>query len=772
MFYSNLKILIKQLLRNKTYTAITILGFSISLMFVILLSVYIESELSVDKFQKNKDRIYRFTTGESSSSAPPVGSWLAERYPEIETFTRFYKIEAVISDLKEQKLQSNIFLVDSSFFTMFSFPLMEGDSRNVFKAKNSIVLSKSFARKLFGNVSPVGKEIDIDLRFKLIVTGVIEDIPENTHFESCDAFIPFNSIAELWGNIEILTSFNNSSFTLYILTKPNTNIISKESEILSLFKKCYPMYTGGFAKSVKFEPLTNIYFGGIHGHATRGNSKKFIVVFSTIAILILILAIINYINLTIAQSSLRSREVAIKKLHGSSKSRLIFQFIAESIIICIVAFNVALLLSKLAEPVFNSLLNTHLNLSHEFNIVKVLIYLGGIILIGVISGLIPAIVITKYKAIDIIKGSFRRKSKSVFGKALISFQYIIAIILIICTWIVAKQTYYMKNFDIGFKKDNIIYFGNDIEKNQRAAFKDELKKIPGVVDVAYAAGSPLDGGNNWSMTYPDKSVSFQVFNVDTAFIKMFGFIIKPTGVAFSKDAFYLNESAIKELEMDSLPKTFKFPKSEIPVYGVVKDFYFRDLHQKIGSAIMFNLKEDDDAWSIFVSISGRDQQNTIEKIKGVHDDFTKGLPFTFDFADETIHKWYKKDEQTAKMIGYLTVLAIMISVMGILAMATFYIQQRIKEIGIRKVNGATEMGILGLLNIDLIKWVLLAFVVACPIAYYISDKWLQDFPYRTTISWWVFILSGIIALFFALITVSWQSWRAASRNPVEALRYE
>ncbi len=749
------------------------MGFSISLMFVILLSVYIKQELSVDKFHVKKDRIYRFTTGESSSFAPPVGERLMNQYPEIESYTRLFKREGIIKDENEQKLSFKYLLVDSSFFTMFSFPVIEGNSGEFFKAKNSIVLTKSFAKKAFGNNSPIGREVEINDKFKFIVTGIMEDIPENTHIISCDAFLPFISLADFWNNKEILTSYNNSSFALYFLAKPNTNIVAKEAEILASFKKDYWMYVQGFAKNVKFESLTDAYFGGIEAPGSRGNSKKFIVVFSTIAIIILLLAIINYINLTIAQSSLRSREVAVKKLHGSSKGRLVLQFIIESIIICLIAFNIALLLSKLVEPIFDNLLNTHLDISHKFGIETTLVYLLGVLLIGVISGLIPSFAITKYKAIDVIKGSFRRKSKSVFGKVLISFQYCTAIILIICTWIIAKQTNYMQSYDVGFKKDNIIYFGNDIDKNQREAFREEIKKIPGVVDLAYTAGSPLDGGNNNSMSYPNKSVSFQVFEVDSVFIKMFDLKIKPTGAAYSKSRFCLNETAIKAMEMDSLPKTFKFPTNyEIPVYGVAKDFHFRDLHQKIGPAMIFNLEKDKDAWSIFISLTGPDQLSTIDKIKKVHSDFSKGMPMEYEYINDTIKEWYEKEEQTAKMVGYLTALAIIISVMGILAMATFYIQQRIKEIGIRKVNGATEGGIVFMLNFDLIKWVLVAFIVACPIAYYISMKWLQNFPYQTTISWWVFIASGLIAMVFALATISWQSWRAASRNPVEALKYE
>jgi len=754
------------------YSTITIMGFSISLMFVILLSVYIQQELSVDDFHVKKDRIYRLSTGESSSFAPPIGRRLMGNYPEIETYTRLYKSDGIIVDINQQKLSFNYHLVDSSFFTMFSFPFCEGNPQEVFKTKNSIVLTKSFANRLFGNTSPIGRVIEINSQFKFVVTGIIEDIPENTHIESCDAFLPFTSLADFWHWPALLTTDSNNSFALYFLTKPNTNIKSKESEILENFKKNFWMYRGGFAKAVVFEPLTDIYFGGIKASGSKGNSKQFIIIFSAIAILILVLAIINYINLSIALSSLRSREVAIKKLHGSSKGRLILQFISESIFICLIAFNIALLLSKLVEPVFNSLLNTHINLSQRFDLGTTLIYLGGIVLIGIISGLIPSFVITRYKAIDIIKGSFRAKSKSVFGKVLISFQYCTAIILIICTWIIVKQTNYMRNYDIGFKKENIIYFGNVLESNQRDAFRDEVKKISGVVNIGYTAGSPIDGGNNNSFDYNGKPMSFQIFKVDSAFLDMFGLIITPTGTAYSKDAVCINEAAVKALGLSDLPKSYTNGGRETPIYGVVNNFYFRDLRQKIGPAMVLTLQKDEFAWSVFIKIDGTNQQNTISKIKKIHSDFTKGLPMDYDYVDETIHKWYAKEEQTATIIGYLTVLAIIISVMGILAMATFYIQQRIKEIGIRKVNGATVGGIVKMLNFDLMKWVLIAFVVACPVAYYISMKWLQNFPYKTSIIWWVFIASGFIALIFALVTVSWQSWRAASRNPVESLRNE
>lgn len=773
MIIANLKILFKLLMRNKLYTAITILGFAVSLTFVILLSVYIQQELSVDRFHANGNRIYRLSRGNGSSFAPPVGQRLMDAYPEIEAFTRLFKNGGIITAEAKPKLLIDYLLVDSSFFTMFSFNLVEGSPREVFRSKTAIVLTQSLAHKLFGDRSPVGLVVGINDRVKFTITGVIQDFPENTHFMRCDALLNFPVLADLWNSPDLMTTYSNSSFPLYLLTKPNTNIASKEGEILENFKKDYWMFSQGFAKEVKFEPLTDIYFGGQTGSGAKGNSKKLVWVFSAIALVILLLAVINYINLSVAQASTRSREVAVKKLLGSSRLRLIVQFVAESIIICLVAFNIALILAKLAEPSFNQLLDTQLNIDQKLNLPTISVFVLGIALIGLVAGLIPSLTITSYKAIEVVKGSFRRQSKSRLGKMLITFQYCVAIILIICTWLIARQTQYMRNFDLGFNRDNIIYFDNDIGISQRDAFRNEVLKIPGVIELGYAAGSPLDGGNNNSFEYKGKPVSMQVFKFDSAFVRMFGIRIIPTGGTQSMQNYCLNEAAIRELELDSMPKTFKFPNGyELPIFGVVKNFHFKDLHQQIGPAIAMALTKDEDAWGIYVQISGVKQQETIAEIKQVHDKFTGDLPFNYSFADETIHKWYEKEEKTATMIGYFTVLAIIISVLGILAMATFYIEQRVKEIGIRKVNGATRSNIIQMLNFDLIKWVIIAFVAACPIAYFGISRWLENFPYKAPIGFGVFLLSGLIALFFALITISWHSWRAANLNPVEGLRYE
>jgi putative ABC transport system permease protein len=772
MLQQNFRILLKQLLRNKTFSIITIAGFSFALMFVILLSIYVQQELSVDDFHVNKNRIFRLTNESASSFAPPIGELLKDMYPEIESYTRVYSQDGVLSELGKQKIRTDFLMVDSSFFTMFSFHMIEGQPSEVLTGKNSIVLSHSFAKKLFGNKSPLGKEVELDLRHKFIVTGVVEDFPENTHFKSYSAFVNFTCLADFWGWPELLTTYGNSSFAIYFMAKPNTDLVSKESAILEMFMKDYWVYKGGYVHELKMEPLSDIYFGGKNGSGAKGNSKKLIVVLTAISFIILLLAIINYINLSIAQASMRSREVAVKKLLGSTKTQIFLQFILESVFLCVVAFNIALVLSKLAEPVFNSLFNTQLTLSQKFNINTSLAYLLGVIIAGAFSGLIPAWVVVRYKAVDIVKGVFRRRSKGVFGRLLIAIQYCSAIVLIICTWTIALQTSYMKDYNVGFSKSSIMWISNDIHFSRTDALRDELMKIAGVVDVSFVAGSPIDGGNNQSFYYNDKPVSFQEFLVDSAFFEMFAIKSEPTGMAYSKDAIWLNETAIKELELDSLPQTFKFHQTNLPVYGVLKDFHFKDLRQKIGPAMVRMLPKDKFAWKIFVKLTDENLQESVNQVSSIYSGFTNGIPMQYGFVDDTIYKWYEKEEKTAKTIGYLTILAIIISVMGILAMATFYIEQRVKEIGIRKVTGANALSIVWMLNFDFIKWVLISFVFACPLAYYAMSKWLANFPYKTPIYWWVFFLSGIIALGFALLTISWQTWRCASRNPVEALRYE
>ncbi len=771
MFIKNLKTFATHLQNNKLYTIVTVLGFTISLTFVILLSVYIKNELSVNDLQKNKDHIFRVINENHSTFAPPVGQWLQDKFPEIKSYTRVSDNNGVLITSDNKKVKFDYLLADSTFFNIFSFNLIEGNKETALKTKNSVVLSQEFANNLFGKEFPLGKQIVID-GIPCIVNGVVEDISKNSNFCKIDAIINFRCLADFWRSPKLLTSYGNSSFGLYLLTKPNTDLPSKTPQILEMFKKDYWMYKDGRTKTVVFEPLMDNYFSPIQGRGIDHNNKTLITVLSAIVILILVLAIINYMNLTIAQSGMRVKEIAIKKLIGSSRPELIVQHIAESVILCLFAFLLAVFFCFLSEPAFNSLLETKLNLSKEISTSMLIISALIVGFLGFVSGIVPALLITKLKAIEVIKGGFRRKSKGFYSKILIGFQYTVVIVLIISTIIISKQTAFMQNHNLGFNTNNIVWFDNNINPNKKECFRNKLHKIPGVKNVSFVLGCPIDGGNNQSFQYNDKPVSFQEFVVDSSFFAMMEMNITPTGVAYSKQGIWLNQITVNKLGLDSLPVSFETYKNKEPVLGIIDNFNFRSLHIETGPAMIRQMSKDDFPWKILVQIEGNNVIPTLDNVKKAYSNFTNDLPYDYGFFDDTIQSWYDSEKRTATIVRYFAILSIVISVMGIFAMSIFYNQQKIKEIGIRRVHGATVMEIIKMLNNDFLKWVAIAFVIATPIAYYAMQKWLENFAYKTALSWWIFALAGSSALIIALITVSWQTFRAARKNPVEALRYE
>lgn len=768
---TSIKSYLRHLIKNKLYTVVTVVGFAISLTFIVLLSVYIQNELAVDDFHVNKERIYRLEN-ESVDFSPPIAVDLKNSIPEIEDFTRALEGDGRINISGEQRLKINYLGVDASFFDIFSFPLIKGRPEEVLQTANSIVLSKSMAMKLFGSTDAVGKSVFLNTDHKFTVTGVMENFPENTHFVPQDALVNLKAFKDLWGFENIMEEYGFASLSIYLLSKANTDLPSKAPEILKKFNKDYWIYKDGWAKIVEFTPLKDLYFSPKIGNGTKSNSKTLITVLSVIVLLILLLAVGNYVNLTLAQATFRGKEVAIKKLLGGSKRQLFLQFIKESVFLCLAAVVLALVLAKLIEPSFDSLLDTQLNLHTKINLLNVLLFIGVFGLVGVLSGVLPAAKIAAFKPLEVVKGTFRKQSKSIYGKAFITFQYTVTIALLACSWIILKQTDFLRGKDLGFQKNNIVHVEYLGSNDQKETIKNALLKVPGVEDVSLTWQSPLSGGSNQTFEYGERSLSFQEFAVDSSFFNVFNIEMKPTTVAYSEKGRYLNKTALAELELGDRPVSFKMEEEEIPILGVVSDFNFKELRDKIGPLMLRQQNADFMADNIFLKITGQNSFQTADKIKSTYAGLIDGAEFDLTFIDDTIDQWYEKDERTGKIIGYFTLLSFIISAMGILAMSTFYMQQRKKEIGIRKVNGATITQILTLLNRDFVKWVGLAFIIAVPISWYAMNKWLEGFAYKTTMSWWIFALAGLTALIIALLTVSWQSFRAATNNPVDALRDE
>ncbi|NDV93893.1 ABC transporter permease [Dysgonomonas sp. 521] len=778
MWLTNLKTYRKFLGNNKFFTLVTIMGFAISLMFVLLLSIYVKQELSIDQFHKNKDRIFLLAqTKEKANFANPAADLIKDNLPEVESFTRLVGRNVTI-ETPNGKVNMETLFADSAFFNMFSFPLVEGEPSKVLATKKSAVVTESFAKKMFQDEDPIGKPLNLDDSTSLTITGIMKDFPKNSQIPQNEVVVNYQMIEKNWGG-DILTTWNNSSFTMYFMAKEGADLEAKTPQILELFhKSSYWMYTQGFAKEVTFIPLTEVYFSGVHTNFSgiRTNSKTLVSIYLTITILILVVAILNYINLSVSQAGKRGKEAAMKKLLGCDKKGIIVQFVSESVIMTFVSFFIGLFLAFLAEPFFNDVLSTDLGLGQQLqNIPFSLLVIASIFIIGLISGLIPAMIVSKFQPIEVVKGTYMLKVKSVYSKILISFQYIVAIALLTCSAFIIKQTFFMKNYDLGFNKDNILKLDNTIEPERIPALRSLLEGIAGVDKVSFPSGSPLDGGNNNSFSYKGQSLSFQTFSVDTAFFEIFDIKIKPTGITPSNNTVWVNQKGYDALQPDSISHTVNFEEggNSVQIAGITNDIHFRSLHTETGP-LMLNLRQDGWwPWSIIVKIkTGADLFKTADEIKQVYSEFNGGIPFDAKFADDTVQEWYTKEEKTSKILIAFTILTFVILLMGILAMSLYYVRQKEKEIGIRKVNGATEKEIMAMLNMNFIRWIVMAFVIAVPIAYYIMQQWLENYPYRISLSWWVFALTGLLVVVLSVASISVQSWRAASANPIDSIKSE
>ncbi len=795
MRLADAKLFVRNIVRNKMYFGITVVGFALALTFVLLLSVYIRGELSVDNFHVNKERVFRLANEKGYGYSGPMANLIQQQFPEVECYSLFMlNRKGMVTLSPVEKVSYDYALVSPSFFKMFSFPLLEGSPDEVMREKHSMVVSRTLAKRLFGMESAVGKHIDIK-GIPVLVSGVMEDIPENTHFAHFDAAVNIAGLSDYWGwkGSDVLESRGIQTFSLYLMGKPGSDLQAREKDIPELFRR-HSFYTDEEApQRVVVEPLEQIYFSPYSSGYRRYNSKALTWILAAIVMVILLLAIINYINLSVAQGGMRAREMSIKRLLGSSRDMLMAQFISESVALCFVAFLLACCFSIWVQPVFNGLMGAHVDLLSSLSLGFVLTALGLVLLLGVIAGAVPAWIVTRFNAVEVMKGAFRKKTKGTYGKALIGFQFAVAIVLTISTFVLMKQTRFMRDYDMGFNREHIARFSYVLDAEKKETLRNEVMRLAGVKEVAFVCGDPVDGGMNYTFDMDGRQLSFQSFRVDSSFFRMLGIRQTPTGLAHfeGKEYYYwsmvngetqqvtlktqpvwLNKEAVRQLGLGELPLEFKAGSNKEAVIGVVDNFHIRNLTQGIEPLMISLLQAPERPWNMLVQLQGDAPVTTFREIERVYKGLSAGTPFEAGFLDDFIHRWYERTGRISLMVGYLGMLAILLSAMGILAMATYFIQQRVKEIGIRRVNGATVNEIIGMLMNGYMKWIIVAFVAACPVAYYAMRRWLEDFAYRTSMDWWIFALAGIIAAGVAGCMICWQSWKAANRNPVEVLKQE
>ncbi len=713
--------------------------------------------------------------------SPPFGQYLADNIEGVEAFCRTFVLEATLKSDYNLLKSPNCFYADSNFFSMFTFPLVKGDARSVLTVRNSVVLSESFAQRLFPNQDPIGKTVRFNNRLDYFVTGIAKDFDENTHFKPADAIFPFIALADFLDNQQYLLQYDLRFFlpSLYVMANDGIDLSSKGGEVYDMAKSWYWLFQEDDSKNVEFQSLEKVYLDaaryGFPSGARTGNSQL-LSLFTLIVFGILVIATVNFINLTVSYSVKRQNEFGIKKIIGAKQVQVFFQSLLETAILVTVSLLVAIAFLPIVLNVFSQLTGYHTTISLFFETIHWLQFLIGILLFYLISALIPAFIASKPQSL-LVKYAVSKQAKiGYMQNALVIFQFVISLVLIVSMITIQKQNHFLKTFNVGFNKEELLFIKLNSEiKGKKLQFKEELKKIAGVEGVSLCNGMPGVGISDLRFEANNKTQSIDFLNIDVDYFNVMGIKVNNQSLMGEDDCF-INESAAQSLGYNSNDKII-----EIDQYGtqqiykvkeVLPDMNFHSLYQAPRPVIFTKINTEGWVDYALVRIDPSNLVHLLKQMESTYKRFSSSFPFDFAFLNDQINRAYVRETQTEKIVKWFSVFAILISSLGLFAMAVFSSDKRTKEIGIRKVNGARISEVLIMLNKDFVKWVAIAFVIASPIAWYAMQKWLQNFAYKTELSWWIFALAGLLALGVALLTVSWQSWKAATRNPVEALRDE
>ncbi len=790
----------RNLWKNKTFSVIIILGLSVGLACCILMFLFIQHELSYDKFNVHASNIYRITSESESTSGKtnlavtpaPWAPLMKKDFPEINNFVRILKSEkAVIGQPGQQKFYENdLLFADSTFFDVFSFGLLKGNSKQALEKPNCIILTRETAEKYFGSVDPIGKTLEINSfvgTFNVQITAIVNEIPSTSHFK-------FNAIISLQtlGDLSGLWSFH--MFQSYVLLNNNVSTQALETKFKGFVNKYIANNPQADGKhDIHLQPLSSIHLHSqMLGEIGVNGDIKYIYIFTGIALFILLIACFNFTNLSTARSLTRAKEIGLRKVVGAEKQQLMKQFLSETILFALIALALAIIIASLALPVFNQLSGRQLTFNLNNNYSLILLFVLLVVFVGILAGIYPAVILSSFRPVEVLKGKLPITAKGVlFRKVLVTLQFVICIALIASTIIVTKQLQFLKNKKLGFDKENVVIvtLPKDVDSARLQTLKNSILNNQVISNSAMASSIPgvnipvnqVNDGN----TDLSKALSMQMLFTDNEFIRTMN-IKTLAGRDFSSEyatdkteGFILNEEAIKKMgwqnPAEAIGKRFQWVRPDVvlksgKVIGVVQNFNITPLKSAVQplvlhySPIRFQY--------MYVRIN---QLNASRAIDIIEKSFKRIYPkqsFEYSYLDETLNNMYASEGKTSQIFSYFSFLAILIACMGILGLSLYSIQQHIKEIGIRKVLGASVIRITSELVKDFLKPVLIAAIIAFPIAWVAMNKWLQDFAYRVNISWWIFAAAGIVALLIAILAVSFQAIKAAIANPVKSLRTE
>jgi putative ABC transport system permease protein len=788
MFKNYFKTAWRNLLRNKFYSAINITGLAIGLGVGIMVLMWVQDELSYDGFHRNASDIYKIDshigTGTSAQvwdGAPsPLALYSRQTIPEVVDAVRIVKrYNQILFRYGDKKfLEANTGYTDPSFFSMFDFKLLGGDKAKPFADDNSIILTESVAKKYFGTANAVGKTIVADGKDNFTVSGVVKDFPENSGIQY-DMLFPMSLYAKNFGGNgnwkTIDEDLGNYFYTIFLQLQTGASAKKVGQKITAIFHD----KRGDEAKDNFFtlQQLKTLHLVTADGNTSALQTVR---IFLIVAILILFIACINYVNLSTARSMLRSKEVSVRKIIGAGKAQLFVQFIIESAVLFLFASLLAFVLIYLLLPLYNDLSGKHLLFSLTDRSVWIVV---GSAIIGTLAlaGIYPALLLSSFKPIQALKGKLSLGiGNASFRKILVVTQFTFSVGLIIATIIISSQLKYVREKDLGYDTEHVFTFGLRSEMHDHFdAARNELMQQPGILGVASSDNNILGVGGTTGDTYWDGKEANRMFlihpnGIDKDLIPLLKMQMVAgsnfTGSKSDSAHLILNETAVREAGIkDPVGKSFTLWQTKGTIIGVVKDFNYTSLKQPIEPTAFYY---DPPNWLMYVKTTGKDAPKAIASAEKVWKEYSGDFPFSYSFLDDDYNKMYQSEQRTGTLFTVFAMVAIIISCLGLFGLATYTAQVKKKEIGIRKVLGASIVNIARLLAKEFVLLVLIAFVIATPLAWFAMNKWLQDFAYRINISWWVFFIAGITAIMIALLTVSFQAIKAALANPVNSLRNE
>jgi putative ABC transport system permease protein len=807
MLKNYFKTAFRNLSKNKFYTSINIIGLAVGLATCLLIFLYVIDELSYDKYNANTDRIYRvnneikFNGNYLDLAQVPavMGPTMLREMPQVQQYARMsWHGSFLVKKGNENIQEQRVGFADSTLFDVFTLPVVAGDAKTALKEYHSLVITETIAKKYFNSTDVVGKTMLMNDTSNYKITAVIKDIPKQSHFHF-DFFVP---MLENGGSTE--DNWLSEDYSTYILLKKNADVKQVEMQLNPFMDK----HVGPQLQSMVNMSINDLKKGGgyirasltpltaIHLHSNKqaeleaNGNAEYVYIFSGIALMILLIACVNFMNLSTACSSNRAKEVGVRKVLGSLKKNLIQQFLTESFLVCLIALVIAILIAWLLIPYFNQLAGKELNATTLLQPIMLLSLVALMLIVGLLAGSYPAFFLSSFQPTDVLKGKLATGFKrSWLRNSLVVFQFVISIVLIFGTIVIYNQLNYIHNKDIGFNRNQVITINHtNALGSQAESFKNELLQISGVQSATMTGFLPVNYTRN-SNTYftsptlnPNTGITMQSWTVDENYIptldlKMLAgrnfsqqYLTDSTGVI-------INEAAAKFMATKDLLNKRIYTVSDMQtkaqidfhVIGIVKNFNFSSLRDVVTPLALFLGKDNG---SISIRVNSTDIPNTVVQVKNKWKSIAPSQPFDYSFMDDDFNKLYTTEQRTGNIFITFAVLAILIACLGLFGLVTYAAEQRIREIGIRKVLGASISNIAGMLSTDFLKLVIISAVIAFPLAWWAMNKWLQGFAYRISISWWVFVIAGVLALLIALITVSYQSIKAAIANPAKSLRTE